>query len=122
MRAILVALLLFLQPLALPGGEASAQPVSSQQETIINTLHNAIDELATELRQNSLNLPGVQSNYIVRSERSNATRNGSTLPKYTGYCNSTPASMQAGSETRHAIAQSRHRITYYIYALRHIII
>ena len=122
MKAILVALLLFLQPLALSGGEASARPISSQQETIINTLHNAIDELATELRQNSLNLPGVQSNYIVRSERSNATRSGNTLSKYVGSSCSTPFTMQVNGETRHTIAQSRHRIIYYIYALRHIII
>ena len=87
---------------------------------VTDDIQEAIEELATELRQNCFE-PAVQSTSVARYERDNSARQYGSQP----LCAINKSYKKASSpytKTQNIFAQSRHRVKYYVYALRRIII
>ena len=102
------------------GASAMAYDCHSHDIDIANSIQDAIDELASELRQNSF-VPVVQGSTIARYGRDNSARqHSSQLLSFADKSNNNASSPYI--KTQNIFAQSRHRVKYYVYALRHIII
>lgn len=102
------------------GASAMAYDCHSHDIDIANSIQDAIDELASELRQNCFE-PVLQSSTAVRHGRDNSARQYSLQL----LCTADKSNNNTSSpyiKTQNIFAQSRHRVKYYVYALRHIII